>query len=216
MWDMIFDSKAKDSLKQKGMSEQDYVRSLLNVEKSLIMKPADTIKKLMEIYKVDPKTLGGGDDEEYVTDIDKTIKEMRAELASLKNEKTQTKEQNAAQEQAFIAKQIRDFEFAIDESGESKYPLFKEVRDEMGIFIQNGKAKTLEEAYEMSPTVKESKLEAKKNLQSREDIEAEKQAVAKAKKAAKGVTNKQIVTQDSRKMSFEERFAEKLRKAKAG
>jgi hypothetical protein len=212
---MIFDGNAKESLKQKGMSEQDYVRSLLNVEKSLIMKPADTIKKLMEIYKVDPKTLSG-DDEEYVTDIDKTIKEMRAELASLKNEKTQSKEQTAAQEQAFIAKQIRDFEFAIDESGESKYPLFKQVRDEMGIFISNGKAKTLEEAYEMSPTVKESRLEAKKNLQSREDIEAEKQAVAKAKKAAKGVTNKQIVTQESRKMSFEERFAEKLRKAKAG
>jgi len=46
-------------------------------------------------------------------------------------------------------------------------------------------------------------------------MEADKKAVAQAKKAARGVTNKKVATQPPRKMSFEDRFKEKLREHKA-
>jgi len=212
--DDIFDSNAKEALRQKGMSEADYLKSLINVEKSLIANPADTIKKLAEIYKVDLKqTVSNTDD--GVIDYDKTLAEMKQELADIKNEKANTKAQTAAKEEAYIAKQVKDFEFAIDDTGESKYPLFKEVKTEMGNLINEGKAKTLEEAYEMSPTVKLKRLEELKELESREDLEAEKRRVVKAKKAAKGINNKRIVTKQPVKMSLEDRLKQRFAEARA-
>ena len=216
IWDDVFDTRAKEALRQRGIDEPTYVRRLLNVEQSLITNPADTIKKLMEAYKVDPSLITGNtNDDDSIVDYDKTIAEMRKEIADLKNNKTQSETKSAASEDAYIAKQIKDFEFAIDDSGEPKYPLFKEVKDEMGILLQKGKAKTLEEAYNMTPTVRELALEEKQKAQSRQDMEADKKAVAQAKKAARGVTNKKVATQPPRKMSFEDRFKEKLREHKA-
>lgn len=214
VWDDVFDDKAKEALRQKGIDEPEYVKRLLNVEKSLIANPAETIKKLADVYNVDLKqTVDSVNDD--VVDYDKTITEMKKEIANLKNKDTQTKEQAAATEQSYIAKQVKDFEFAIDDTGELKHPLFKEVKDEMGIILQKGKAKTLEEAYNLSPTVRSAALEKKVELQSREDIEAERRKVSKAKKAAKGVTNKKIVTAQNIKMSLEDRLKEKFAEARA-
>jgi hypothetical protein len=150
-----------------------------------------------------------------IVDYDKTITEMKKELDELKNSKKQSETQSAATEEAYIAKQIKDFEFAIDDNGEPRYPLFKEVKDEMGILLNKGKAKTLEEAYEMSPTVRAQAIEAKSAMRSREDIEEEKRRVTKAKKAAKGVSNKKIVSQAPVKISFEDRLRERLMEAKS-
>jgi hypothetical protein len=215
MWDEVFDDKAKEALRQRGINEPEYVKRLLNVERNLIANPAETIKRLMEAYKVDPQMVVSGSSDDDITDYDKTIAEMKKEIAGLKQGKQQTAEQAAVNEEAYIAKQVKDFEFAIDETGELKYPLFSSVKDEMGILLQKGKAKTLEEAYNMSPTVKSDKLEKKAELQSRQDIEDEKRKVAKAKKAARGITNRKTVKQTPIKMSFEDRFKEKLAEHRA-
>lgn len=216
IWDDVFDPRAKEALRQRGIDEPTYVRRLLNVEQSLITNPADTIKKLMEAYKVDPSLITGNtNDDDSIVDYDKTIAEMQKEIADLKNNKTQSETKSAADEDTYIAKQIKDFEFAIDDSGEPKYPLFKEVKDEMGILLQKGKAKTLEEAYNMTPTVFTKAFEEKQKTLSRQDMEAEKKVVAQAKKAARGVTNKKVATQPPKKMSFEDRFREKLSEHRA-
>ena len=214
VWDDVFDGRAKEALKARGIDEPEYVKRLLNVERQLITNPAETIKKLAEAYKVDLRQAVDNNDDDVI-DYDKTIAEMKKEIADLKNNNKQTETDTAATEDAYIAKQVKDFEFAIDESGEPMYPLFKEVRDEMGILLQNGKAKTLEDAYEMSPTVKLAKLEETSKSQSRNDMEEEKRKVAKAKKAARGISNNKVNLKQNVKMTLEDRLREKFAEARA-
>lgn len=214
-WDEIFDDRAKEALKARGIEAPEYVKRLLSVEQSLITNPAPTIKKLMEAYRVDPKQLVSDESNDEVVDYDKTITELKKEVAQLKQGNVQNKTDIAARQDAEIAKQIRDFKFAIDESGEPKHPLFEEAYDEMSSLIVKGKAKTLEEAYEMSPTVKLAKMQEEAERKKEVDLQEEKRKVAKAKKAAKGITNSRVVKQAPIKMSLEDRLREKFAEARA-
>lgn len=214
-WDEIFDDRAKEALKARGIEAPEYVKRLLSVEQSLITNPAPTIKKLMEAYRVDPKQLVSDESNDEVVDYDKTITELKKEVAQLKQGNVQNKTDIAARQDAEIAKQIRDFKFAIDESGEPKHPLFEEAYDEMSSLIVKGKAKTLEEAYEMSPTVKLAKMQEEAERKKEVDLQEEKRKVAKAKKAAKGITNTRVVKQAPIKMSLEDRLREKFAEARA-
>lgn len=217
-WDEVFDESAKGALQARGINEREYVQRLLNVERQLIQNPVDTFKKLAQAYRVDIKQLvDNNTDDDGIIDYDKTISEMKQELDSLKNKELQTKTQSAADAEAGIAKQIKDFEFAIDETGELKYPDFKEVRDEMAILINKGKATTLEDAYELCPTIKEKRLHERSELDSKKQIQEEKRKVAKAKKAAKGVTNKKVAAPAREvKRSLEDRLKEKFAESRAG
>ena len=214
-WDEIFDDRAKEALKARGIEAPEYVKRLLSVEQSLITNPAPTIKKLMEAYKVDPKQFVIDESNDEVVDYDKTITELKKEVAQLKQGNVQNETNIAARQDAEIAKQIRDFKFAIDESGEPKHPLFEEAYDEMSSLIVKGKAKTLEEAYEMSPTVKLAKMQEEAERKKEIDLQEEKRKVAKAKKAAKGITNSRVVKQAPIKMSLEDRLREKFAEARA-
>ena len=214
-WDEIFDDRAKEALKARGIEAPEYVKRLLSVEQSLITNPAPTIKKLMEAYRVDPKQFVNDESNDEVVDYDKTITELKKEVAQLKQGNVQNKTDIAARQDAEIAKQIRDFKFAIDESGEPKHPLFEEAYDEMSSLIVKGKAKTLEEAYEMSPTVQLAKMQAEAERQKEVDLQEEKRKVAKAKKAAKGITNTRVVTPAPEELSFEEMLRRNLREARA-
>jgi len=214
-WDEIFDDRAKEALKARGIEAPEYVKRLLSVEQSLITNPAPTIKKLMEAYRVDPKQFVNDESNDEVVDYDKTITELKKDVAQIKQGNVQKETNIAARQDAEIAKQIRDFKFAIDESGEPKHPLFEEAYDEMSSLIVKGKAKTLEEAYEMSPTVQLTKMQAEAERQKKVNLEEEKRKVAKAKKAAKGITNTRVVKPAPEKLSFEEMFRRNLREASA-
>ena len=214
-WDEIFDDRAKEALKARGIEAPEYVKRLLSVEQSLITNPAPTIKKLMEAYRVDPKQFVSNESNDEVVDYDKTITELKKEVAQLKQGNVQNETNIAARQDAEIAKQIRDFKFAIDESGEPKHPLFEEAYDEMSSLIVKGKAKTLEEAYELSPTVKLAKMQEEAERKREVDLQEEKRKVAKAKKEAKGITNNRVVKQAPIKMSLEDRLREKFAEARA-
>jgi hypothetical protein len=214
VWDDIFDERAKEALKAKGLDEAQYVKNLIGIEHQLNTNPVQTIKWLASKAQVDPKQLLDNADDGIV-DYDKTITELKKEVAQIKQGKVQKETELASRQRAEIDKQIRDFEFAIDESGEPKYPLFREAYDEMSSAIVKGKAKTLEEAYEMSPTVILAKKEQEAERQKKVDLQEERRKVAKAKKAAKGITNTRVVKQAPIKMSLEDRLREKFAEARA-
>lgn len=105
VWDEVFDDKAKEALRQKGIDEAQYVKNLLNVEKSLLTNPVETVKWLIDTYQVDPKQLvSDAINDDGIVDYDKTITEMKKELDELKNSKKQSETQSAATEEAYIAK----------------------------------------------------------------------------------------------------------------
>lgn len=184
-WNEIFDPY-KGRLQEKGYTPVSYVNRLINVDRRLSAEPDKVIKELMEAYKVTPEKLGlgNGADDYYEND---EISQLKQEVQSLKNKyEDNTKRAERQSEEANI-RAIRDFKFAIDEAGETKYPLFEEVKEEMSILLNSGKATSLEDAYFKSPTVKEKVAAMEKERHGKDELEAARRKAAQAKKASKGV-----------------------------
>ena len=214
-WDEIFDDRTKELLKANGYDAPNYVKYLLSVENGLINNSVTTIKWLMDRYKVDPKQFVSDESNNQIVDYDKTITEIQKDVAQIKQGNVQKETESAARQSAETAKLLQDFKFAIDENGDPKYPLFNKVKYEMGDKLSSGEAKTLEEAYEMSPTVKLAKMQAEAERQKEVDLEEEKRKVAKAKKAAKGITNTRVVKPAPEKLSLEVMLIRNFREAGA-
>lgn len=221
-YDDILPDSAKDVLKAKKSDQATYFKNLVAVDKAFAENPVETIKWLMEAKNINPQDIIGQQskssvvDDEYVdydkkiSDITKENEELRAQL----KQRNDAKIQAAAAQEASAAKQVKDFKHAVDETGELLYPHFEDVKEEMAIYIKNGKATTLEQAYDMSPTIKDMKIEKSKKL----DIEKEKRKVAKAKAAAKGVSSRRTAeTQPSKptNRNFEQLLKEKMTAANA-
>jgi len=184
-WSEIFDPY-QEALKQRGYTPASYVNSLLNVDRQLAQDPAAVIKQLMESYKVTPEKLGFSNDADDYYEDDK-ISRLEKEIESLKNQGKQEKELTSRQQADENARMVREFKFAIDESGEPKYPMFEEVKEEMAILLDKGKATTLEDAYFKSPTVKEKLVEEREEKKKKEELVAARKKAASAKKAGRGV-----------------------------
>lgn len=186
-WNEIFDPY-KDALKQRGYTPTAYVGRLISVDRRLSAEPEKVIKELMEAYKVTPEKLGisNGADDYYEND---EISQLKQKIESLEKTYKNTSEVTERQTEEANLRAIRDFKFAIDETGEPKHPLFEEVKEEMAILLNTGKATSLEDAYLKSPTVKEKLAEAEKERRSKDELEAARKKAAMAKKASKGVKN---------------------------
>lgn len=198
----IFDPY-KDTLKQRGHTPATYINSLLNVDRQLSQDPASVIKKLMEAYKVTPENLGMSNEADDYYEDEKYSK-LERKIKELEGRGSKDKEDAERIQRESDARAIRDFKYAIDDNGESKYPLFDEVQSEMGILLNNGKATTLEEAYFKSPTVREKLLEEKQKEDKSKELEVARKKATQAKKASKGVRNNSsadYVGKDTRDLS---------------
>jgi len=184
-FDEIFDPY-KDVLKQRGHTPASYVNRLLDVDRQLSVNPESVIKNLMEAYKVTPDKLGFSNDADDYYDNDE-ITQLKKEIQELKAQGARKAEDEGRSQQETYANMIRDFKFTVNEQGEPKYPLYEEVKEEMAILLQKGKASTLEEAYNLSPTVKEKTFEQQQEMKKQLELEEARKSARRAKKASKGV-----------------------------
>lgn len=192
-WNDIFDDNAKAQLNKNGFDEHQYVQHMMSVDRRLSTEPAAVINELMEAYKVSPDQLGlakGESSDDSYFDYDNEINQLKNEVTSLKSQLKGNEAARINQEQVSVQSQLRDFEHSIDENGDPLYPLFNEVKEEMAILIQAGKANDLKEAYNKAPTVVKSQLERQAEIKSKKDLEADRKKVADAKRASRGITNK--------------------------
>jgi len=182
-WNDIFDP-FKENLKQRGETPTGYVAKLLNVDRQLSQDAPKVIKQLMEAYRVTPEKLGFGNEADDYYDDDK-ISRLEKKIEMLEGRGQQDKEATERQIEKANAEAIRAFKFAIDESGNDKYPLFEEVKEEMAILLSKGKANSLEDAYYKSPSVKEKLSEENKAKQEKEALAAARKKAAQVKKTNK-------------------------------
>lgn len=182
-FDEIFDPY-KDALKQRGYTPARYVSRLLDVDRQLSHNPAAVIKNLMEAYKVTPDKLGisNGADDYYEDD---KVAQLERKILELEARSTKQTEDAGRTERESYAQMVRDFRFAVNESGEPKYPLYEEVKEEMAILLQSGKASTLEEAYKLSPTVKEKSFERQQEMKKQKELDEARLRARQAKKSSK-------------------------------
>lgn len=124
------------------------------------------------------------------------IDALKQQLSSLRQEfvpaqkRFQDYEQRQhASEQASVAAELAAFERATDEHGSSKYPLFNDVKYEMGLLMQGGVARDLQSAYEAAvyarPDLRAKMLESRE-IEVKRDYERRMAEDAKKARGAAG------------------------------
>jgi len=201
-WNTLLDPY-QPQLTAAGMERQQWIGTILKDVHRLQQNPTAVIKELMGAYKVSATDLGikteqsededsfHGENDPKVTKLETTIDDLRSRLDSFENANVQQKNQSVQDE-------LVAFKGELDGKGNLTHPLYGEVRDEMGILMQTGKARTMQEAYEKSPTVRAKALEV---VTSPEDTKAAlkkaREEAAKAKRAGKTVKTRSGTTNNS-------------------
>lgn len=189
-WNNLLDPY-KPQLTAAGMEPQQWIGSILKGVHNLQQNPVAVIKDLIGTYKVSATDLGlsatqseeaddfHGESDPNVTKLETTVKDLQAEITSMKSAGVQRDNQSVQDE-------IIAFKSETDANGNLIHPHFDEARADMGILFQTGKAKTYQEAYDMSPTVRSKGLSVVKT-DSKEALKKARAEAAKAKKAGKTV-----------------------------
>lgn len=210
LWGMVFDDDARGQLKLVGQNPQQYVTGLMEFDRAITSDPASGIKALMKHVGITAKDLGliaesEPSEDDYDFDNDVEVKVTKPEPTN------NTDARNAVD----IERQVLEFQYAEDENGKRLHPHFtKEVEGEMQVLFATKRAKTLVEAYALSPTVKELENLAKEKG-SKDKLSTIKKKTAKAMKAASSVKNRTTnsVRTDHSDMTQREIIASKLRQA---
>jgi len=191
-WNKLLDPY-KSQLTAAGMEPQKWIGSILQGVHNLQQNPAAVIKDLIGTYKVSAADLGikteqsegedlfHGENDPKVTKLETTIDTLQSRLDSFENANTQRNNQS-------VQGEIATFKDETDSNGNLTHPHFAEARDEMGILMQTGKARTIQEAYNQSPTVRSKALEVVKSPEdNKKALKKAREEAAKAKKAGKTV-----------------------------
>jgi len=128
-------------LQQHGLSKAQYVERLRAAEVALERNPVQALQWLAKSYGVDLAQIATGQPE---TPADPTIAALRQEIEQLKS--GVTAQQQAAQQAVEREIETELSKFASDPKNE----FFEQVKADMGILIQNGRAKDLQAAYDMA------------------------------------------------------------------
>lgn len=202
-WNKLLDPW-RPQLTAAGMTEQQYIGDILNGVRNLQQNPAAVIKDLMGAYKVSAADLGintgqSEDLDEFDGQVDPKVTELETTVDKLTKRLDDDAATRVQQQNQSVQDEVAAFKSAVDSDGNLLHPHFDESRDEMGILMQTGKAKTIPEAYEMSPTVRSKGLDVKdpkdepqkdaalKEVNELNELKERRTQAAKAKKAGKTI-----------------------------
>ena len=215
----------KDDFKRLGVKPADYFSQLMQVDISLSKDPAGTMQKLIAKFNLKADDLGftaqsestnHEADDDYLTDTEvklkKENKDLKLKLDALDKQVTGIVETNSSkEEQTAVQKVLKEFTDAEDDDGNIAHPHFdnEDVKNEMSILVNTGK--TLDEAYNSSPTVKMLELDNKNKETPVQRSTRKKQEIAKAKTASKRVKSSSAGEIDYSTMSLRGELESKLK-----
>ncbi len=189
-WNKLLDPY-EPQLTAAGQTAQQWIGSILQTVHKLQADPKVVIKDFIDTYKVSASDLGfkteqsededtfHGESDPKVTKLETTIDTLQKRLDSFENATIQRSNQTVQDE-------MTAFKDAKDVDGNLTHPHFDEAREEMGILMQTGKAKTMQEAYDKCPAVRSKGLKVVKP-DNKEALKKAREEAAKAKKAGKTV-----------------------------
>lgn len=177
-------------LNSKGVHPEQAVSAMLNtfyqLETATPQKRAMLLRDLASKYDTDLAVLTNSDPkvsefDRYVAPLQQQVQQLQA---FIQGQQRTSQESTLAEANTAIAQ----FESDVDESGNLKHPYFHNVSDLMATFISEGRATTLDDAYEKAIWADSSTRavllsEQTKQLESKRQEEA-KQKASKARKAS--------------------------------
>lgn len=175
-------------LNSMGVTPERAVKDALNLAHSLKTgSPQEKIaivRSIAQQYQVDLSKIGQAPNamEQQFAPYQQKIKELETQIRQF-TESTQQEKLSEAQ------RQVQEFENETNENGELEHPYFENVRQDMQILIEAGRATTLKDAYEKACWADPSIRPLIMNQQSSEANEKrkadEKKRVEKAKKSSR-------------------------------
>jgi hypothetical protein len=182
----------RQTFAMNGLDDVGGVRYLLGYFSALQQNPAATIQSLAQQYGVDLGQNQGGT-------VDPNMKPLLDKIQLLESQIAQTSQAQQYQVSSNLLEQVNSFRDEKDATGNLKHPHYETVRQDMSWLVGNGRAKSLQEAYEQAvrlhpdiydKAIEQSILEKQKAeqqaAQKKVNEEAQKKA-AQAKKAASGI-----------------------------
>jgi hypothetical protein len=176
----------------QGLDDVGAVRNMLGWYNSLQQNPAQTLQVLAQQYGID---FNQKQDE----NVDPNFKALRDEIQFLKSQIAQTHQAQQQQVSSNLFEQVNSFRDEKDSTGNLKHPHFETVRKDMAVFVETGRAKNMEDAYQLAvrlhpdihdKSLEQSILEKQKAAQQQgkqKDIDDAAKKAAQAKKAATGI-----------------------------
>ena len=165
-----------------GQTPDAMVRNALALAMRLSQDPQATLQGLAQRAGIDLTQLG-----ENAPYVDPETQRLRDEVTAIRRQQAQ-REQHAMQQQrqqviANIDNQLRTFQEAKDEQGNSLYPHLKIVENQMATLIRGNPQMSLEDAYHNACKLTPEVAEAEAKEQERREA-ARKAAIARKEKLA--------------------------------
>jgi len=167
-----------------GADANAFIRQQVAWAQAFKADPRAALGKLAGAYGLDVAQLSEGQEE-----VDPTVQAMQQELANIRANQQQSLQAQQQTEQQRLLQSIEDFSKATDDTGNLRYPHFKEIQQDMGREIQAGLATGLEDAYARVVAIKGLKApEPKPATPPKKEASQDRKAkVRRAKRAATGV-----------------------------
>lgn len=156
--------------------------------KNLETNPAETIKQIAKVTKVDlsslvEKPIVVEDEYDYRTPEekarDKKLQDIEQELSQLKNQKIQ-------EQRLTVAQEIDNFKNAKDEKGGLKYPHFDRVRTNMSLFFSDTNPEmTMDKAYQKAILLDDELVTLRDATILKQAADKRKEEIEKAKRLKK-------------------------------
>lgn len=183
----IYSQLAEDLKKEGVVSQEDWLRKLIAVEQNLRSSPRETIKMLAKTYGCDFAVTNN----------------------FLPNNHHVSNPLNDVWTSKIIEKQIKDFAESKDDDGNLKHPFYSDVIFDIFRLIQNGTAKTLEEAYDMAIWLNKITRAKMISLQVSDKLQDKTKEAQKSKSASFSISGKgePDFSKMSLRQELEHRFA---------
>lgn len=132
---------------------QDLLQTAHTLRQGSPMQKASMVAGVMRTYGIDPNHLfsilqggngGNGSPQQQGSAYHPAIETLTQRLDRVERERQEEVQQRQLQEQQSFQSQIAEF------SSKSGHEHFEKVRETMGVLMQNGRANTMDEAYEMA------------------------------------------------------------------
>lgn len=165
--DDLFNGR-QERLKEFGInSAKEWAEYWALISDGLHKNPQATIEEIKNIYGLNGNATPNNNTSDLMQRLNAQERQLQALDQAIKNDK--------------IKRAIDAFVSAKDDAGNPKYPYFDDVKQNIGLLMDSGVCKSLEEAYNQSIWANEDVRKKLIEAQQKADLAAKTEAAAKAK-----------------------------------
>lgn len=168
-------SQYRQDFERRGLDAARSVATLFEAQRMLDQNPMEGLASIAQSYGIDLRAILTGQQQAPAPEVG----QLRQHISRLEQQLNDYQSQHQSAQQRADAAVVQEFAKQTDASGKPLRPHFDEVREDMAMLLQNGRAETLEAAYEKACKLNETvskRIEADQRKAAEEKRKAEEAA----------------------------------------